>query len=144
MANGAGMREILLHGGADEAFDRSVLFAKRMAESFGARLHVLYTVEVPLSAGWTAEMSAERLPEVHDAMATEAQERLSRLIPIEDQDRLGVIFVIRTGPASEELVRYTTDSNIDLAIVQVRGGQDDTSLAHALLERGRCAVLVLR
>ena len=144
MANGAGMREILRHGGSDEAFDRSVLFAKRMAESFGARLHVLYTVEDPLSAGWTAEMSAERLPEVHDAMATEAQERLSRLIPIEDQERLGVIFVIRTGPASEELVRYTTDSNIDLAIVQVRGGKDDTSLAHALLEHGRCAVLVLR
>ena len=138
------MRDVLVHGGPDESFDRAVLFGRRMAELYGARLHVLYTVEVPLSAGWTAEMSAERLPEVHDAMATEAQERLSRLIPIEDQDRLGVIFVIRTGPASEELVRYTTDSNIDLAIVQVRGGQDDTSLAHALLERGRCAVLVLR
>ncbi len=144
MANGGGMREILLHGGLDEAFDRSVSFARRMAESFGARLHVLYTVEDPLSAGWTAEMSAERLPEVHDAIATEAQERLSRLIPIEDQERLGVIFVLRTGPASEELVRYTTEANIDLAIVQVRGGSDDTSHAHALLEDGRCAVLVLR
>src|SRR5687767_13216767 len=108
MANGGGMRKILLHGGLDEAFDRSVLFARRMAESFGARLHVLYTVEDPLSAGWTAEVSPERLPEVHDAMATEAQERLARLIPIEDQERLGVEFVIRTGPAEEELVRYTT------------------------------------
>jgi nucleotide-binding universal stress UspA family protein len=144
MANGAGMREILLHGGADEAFDRSVLFARRMAESFGARLHVLYTVEEPLSAGWTAEMSAERLPAVHEAMAAEAQERLARLIPVEDQERLGIEFVLRTGPAEEELVRYTAERNIDLAIVQVRGGSDDTSLAHALLEHGRCAVLVLR
>ena len=138
------MRHILLHGGADEAFDRSVVFARRMAESFGASLHVLYTVEEPLSAGWTAEMSAERLPEVHEAMATEAEERLARLIPVEDQERLGVEFVLRTGPAAEELVRYTTEANIDLAIVQVRGGTDDTGLAHALLERGRCAVLVLR
>ena len=144
MANGGGMQEILLHGGLDEAFDRSVLFARRMAESFGARLHVLYTVEDPLSAGWTAEMSPERLPELHDAIATEAQERLSRLIPVEDQERLGVVFVLRTGPASEELVRYTTEENIDLAIVQVRGGSDDTTHAHALLEHGRCAVLVLR
>ena len=56
----------------------------------------------------------------------------------------GVEFVLRTGPAAEELVRYTTEANIDLAIVQVRGGTDDTGLAHALLERGRCAVLVLR
>jgi hypothetical protein len=144
MANGGGMREILLHGGLDDTFDRSVLFARRMAESFGARLHVLYTVEDPLSAGWTAEMSAERLPEVHDAMATEAQERLARLIPIEDQERLGVEFVLRTGPAEKEVVQYTTERAIDLAIVQVRGGSGDTGLAHALLEHGRCAVLVLR
>ena len=69
------MREILLHGAPDEAFDRSVVFARRMAESFGARLHVLYTIEDPLSAGWTAEMSADRLPEVHEAMETEARAR---------------------------------------------------------------------
>jgi hypothetical protein len=143
MAAGS-MRELLLHGGLDEAFDRSVVFARRMAESFGARLHVLYTVEDPLSAGWTAEVGAERLPEVHEAIATEAQERLSRLIPIEDQQRLGVEFVLRTGPAAQELVRYTTERNIDLAIVQVREGSDDTALAQALLEKGRCAVLVLR
>jgi hypothetical protein len=138
------MREILLHGSPDEAFDRSVLFARRMAESFGARLHVLYTVEEPLSAGWTAEISADRLPEVHEAMETEARERLSRLISLDDQERLGIQFALRTGPAAEELVRYTVDHDIDLAIVQARAGDRDTGHAHALLERGRCAVLVLR
>jgi hypothetical protein len=105
---------------------------------------VLYTVEDPLSAGWTAEVSAERLPEVHEAMAAEAEERLARLIPLADQERLGVEFALRTGPADQELVRYTTEREIDLAIVQVRGGRDDTGHAHALLEHGRCAVLVLR
>ena len=138
------MREILVHGGPDETFDRAVMFARRMAESFGARLHVLYTVAEPLSAGWTAEMSADRLPELHDAIATEAQERLAALIPIEDQERLGVQFVVRTGPAAEELVRYTTEEKVDLAIVQLRGGDDDSGPAHALLEHGRCAVLILR
>src|SRR5262245_36323047 len=89
------MREILVHGGPDEVFDRSVLFARRMAELYGARLHVVYTVEEPLSAGWTAEVSAGRLPQVHEAMMTEAQERLASLIPVEDQERLGVEFVLR-------------------------------------------------
>ena len=140
----SGMREILVHGGSDEAFDRSVLVARRMAELYGARLHVLYTVEEPLSAGWTAEVSPERLPEVHDAIATEAQERLAGLIPLEDQERLGVEFVLRTGPAADELVRYTTEQKVDLAIVQLRGGDAQTAPAHALLEHGRCAVLVLR
>ena len=138
------MRNILLHGGPDEAFDRSVLFARRMAESFGARLHVLYTIEDPLSAGWTAEVSADRLPELQQAMEAEAREQLARLIPLEDQERLGVEIALRTGPAAEELVRYTVDNQVDLAIVQARTGDPDMQHAHALLERGRCAVLVLR
>jgi hypothetical protein len=138
------MREILVHGGPDEAFDRSVVFARRMAESFGARLHVLYIIEDPLSAGWTAEMSADRLPEVHEAMETEARERLARLIPHDDQERLGVLVALRMGPAAEELVRYTTEHAVDLAIVQARPGDRDMDHAHALLEGGRCAVLVLR
>ena len=138
------MREILLHGGPNEAFDQSVVFARRMAESFGARLHVLYTVEDPLSAGWTAEMSAERLPEVHQAMEVEARERLARLIPLEEQERLNIQFALRTGPVEEELVRYTIEHDVDLAILQTNPGDRDTSHAQALLERGRCAVLVLR
>lgn len=140
----SGVRQILVHGSPDEAFDRSVTFGRRMAESFGARLHVLYTVEDPLSAGWTAEVSAARLPEVHEAMESEARARLARLIPVEDQERLGVEVALRTGPAADELVRYTEEHDVDLAIVQASAGDRDTGYAHALLERGRCAVLVLR
>ena len=101
------MREVLLHGSPNEAFDRSVVFARQLAESFGARLHVIYAVEDPLAAGWTAEVSPERLPELHQAMEDEARERLARSISLEDQERLGVQLVIRTGPEAREVVRYT-------------------------------------
>jgi hypothetical protein len=139
------MQEVLLHGGPDESFDSAVVLARRLAETFGARLHIVYTVADPLSAGWTAEMSAERMPEVHQAMEGEARERLSRLIPPEDQERLGVQIALRTGPATEELVRYTTEHSIDLAIVQARSDKDPgAELARALLADGQCAVLVLR
>jgi hypothetical protein len=140
----ATMREVLLHGGPDEAFDRSIVFARKLAESFGARLHILYTVEDPLASGWTAEISAERLPEVHQAIEDEARERLVRSISLEDQERLGVQLVIRTGIDEEELVLYTEEHPIDLAIVHAPAGNRHTTLAHALLERGRCALLVLR
>jgi hypothetical protein len=142
--NGATMREVLLHGGADETFDRSVVFARQLAESFGARLHIVYTLPDPLSAGWTAEVSPERLPEVHQAIEDEARERLARSIPLEDQERLGVQLVLSTGPQEEEVVRYAEEHPIDLAIVHVAAGDRHAGLAHALIERGRCAVLVLR
>jgi hypothetical protein len=138
------MREVLVHGGRDDAFDRSVTFARQLAESFGARLHVVYTIEDPLAAGWTAEVSAERLPEVHQAIEDEARQRLDRVIPLEDQERLGVQLVIRKGPKEAEVVAYTEEHPIDLAIVRVPAGDRRTDLANALIERGRCAVLVLR
>ena len=139
------MREVLLHGGVDEAFDRSVAFARRLAESFGARLHVLYTVSDPLSAGWTAEMSPDRMPEIHQAMETEARERLSAHIPLEEQERLGVQIALGTGPADEEIVRYTQEHSIDLAIVQASAGDAAAAdLARALLDGSRSALLVLR
>lgn len=143
MRDAVTMREVLLHGGRDEAFDRSIAFARRLADSFGARLHIVYTLEDPLAAGWTAEVSAERLPEVHQAIENEARERLSRIMPLDEQERLGVQLAIRTGPAEEEVVRYAEEHPIDLAIVQTRPG-GEPGLAHALIARGRCAVLVLR
>ncbi len=145
MVTGGVMREILLHGSSEEAFDRSVVFARRLAESFKARLHVVYTVEDPLSAGWTAEVSADKLPALHQAMEEEARERLARVVPLEDQDRLGVEIDLRTGPAPEELVRYTTEHPIDLAIVMATVSDGvGMDAARALLDHGKCAVLVLR
>jgi nucleotide-binding universal stress UspA family protein len=139
------MHDVLLHGGMDESFDRSVTFARRLAESFGAKLHIVYTVEDPLSAGWTSEMSAERLPELHQAIEDEARERLARVIPLDDQERLGVELVLRTGPAARELVNFTREHPMDLAIVQARADDADSAeTARALLDDGRCAVLVLR
>src|SRR5262245_17641779 len=138
------MREVLLHGGANEAFDRSVDFAKRLAESFGARLHVLYTVGEPLSAGWTAEVTPDKLPEIHQAIEEEARERLAQIIPTDEQERLGVEIVIATGSAEEEIVRYAELSAIDLAIIRApHGDEDGAALAAAIIDRGRCALLVL-
>lgn len=137
------MQQILLHGSADDHFDSSVTLARRLAESFGARLHIVYTVPDPLSAGWTSEVSAERLPEVHEAMEVEARERLERIIPAEEQEQLGIQLALRTGHPAEELVKYTAEHRIDLAVVQARD-DEGADLARALLEHGRCAILVLR
>jgi nucleotide-binding universal stress UspA family protein len=137
------MRHVLLHGGSDEAFDRSASFARRLAESFGARLHVVYTVDQPLGAGAIiSEMNPEQLPELHQAVEAEARERLARLIPAEDQDRLGVELVILFGPGPDELVRYTKTHSIDLAIV--KASSDGSGAAEALLQNADCSVLVLR
>jgi nucleotide-binding universal stress UspA family protein len=137
------VKEILLHGSTDEAFDPSIGYVLQIAEAFHARLHVVYTVEDPLSAGWTAEVSAARLPEVHQAMEAEVRQRLGRVISLDHQERLGVKVVLRTGPAAKEIVSYVKEYPIDLAVVQAGPGAA-SDLAHALIDHARCAVLVLR
>ena len=139
------MREILLHGrpGADKAFDRSIAFARRLAESFGAKLHVVYTVDD--ASGWTEEIRPEQLPVVHEAIEQEAREHLQRIISDDEQTRLSVEIALRTGPSARELAAYTEERNIDLAILQVPAGDARAGdLARSLIEHGRCAVLVLR
>jgi nucleotide-binding universal stress UspA family protein len=131
------MRRLLLHGSNHESFDRSVSFAGRLARAFNADLHVVYVIAEPLNAGWTAEMPTSRLPELHAAMEEEARERLSRLLPAELQERITI--AIRTGDTADELVRYTEENTVDLAIVH---GSDEHSRAFA--ENGRCSVLILR
>ena len=131
-----GIRRVLLHGSSDESFDESARFAGRLVEKFGAELHVVYVIDQPLAAGWTAEMAAENLPELHQAMEAEARERLAHVLPA-GQDN--VMIAIRTGDAADELTRYTSEHMIDLAIVQAADGH-----AHALLDHGRCSLLVLR
>ena len=41
MVTGGRMREIMLHGGADEAFDPTALVAKHQAELYGERLKII-------------------------------------------------------------------------------------------------------
>jgi hypothetical protein len=137
------MKEILLHGGHDEAYDRSVLFAARLADSFSARLHVVYTVEDPV--GWVEEIKPEQLPAVHQAIEQEARDRLAGLLPIEEQERLQVNLVLRMGPADRELAAFTEETNVDLAILQAPlSNPRSVEIGRALIDHGRCAVLVLR
>jgi hypothetical protein len=98
-----------------------------------------------LSAGWTAELSADRLPEIHQAMEAEARQWIERTISAEDQERLGIEIALCTGPAAAELVRYANEHAVDLAIVVAPVSHEgDMETARALLDDGRCAVLVLR
>lgn len=131
------MRRVLLHGSSEESFDQSVQVARQLVDAFGAELHVVYTVEEPLSAGWTAETTPDRLPELHQAIEREARERLSAVF---GTDRAAAIVIaIRTGDPGVELARYTAENAVDLAIVR-----DDDAHARALLDHGHCSVLLLR
>ena len=132
-----GVKRVLLHGSQEAWFSGAVRFAQRLTEGFGAELHVVYTIEEPLSAGWTAEMSPVRLPELHRAMEEEARNRLAAVVPPDHPS--DTVVAIRMGPPGDELIRYTAENAIDLAIVQAA---DEG--ARPFVDRAPCSVLLLR
>ena len=67
----------------------------------------------------------------------EARNRLAAVLPPEQQG--SVVLAIRTDDPGDELVRYTTENGIDLAIVQA-----GDAAGRALVERGKTSVLLLR
>lgn len=131
-----GLRRMMLHGTTEDTFDDALRFAGRLAAGSDTELHIVYTVGAPLSAGWTSEMAAARLPELHQAMDEEARVRIARVLPEVAQT---ATIVIGTDDPAVELVRYSVQHAIDLAIVSGHDGP-----ARALLDDGRCSVLVLR
>jgi hypothetical protein len=85
------------------------------------------------------------LPAVHGAIEQEARERLTALLPIEKQEKLNINLVLRMGPADRELVTFTEEQNVDLAILQAPlSNPRSVDIGRALIDHGRCAVLVLR
>ena len=135
----------LLHGGNDEAFDSSVVFARHLAESFGARLHVLYTAGRSAVGG--LDRGSQRGADAGSAPGDgrRSPRAAGALIPKTNRNGSASPLALRTGPAAEELVRYTTEHNIDLAIVQARAGRHSGAIRAGAARRcGRCAVLVLR
>ena len=60
-------------------------------------------------------------------------------VALPPEQQASVIVAIRTDPPEDELVRYTAEHEIDLAIVHA--GDEP---ARALIDRGRASVLLLR
>ena len=118
MVTGGGMREILLHGGADETFDRSVVVraaACRVVRCAAARgVHDRRSAVRGLDGGNERGAAAGTAPGDGGRSARAA----GPPDPGEDQERLGVEIVLRTGPAADEVVLLHDEHAIDLAIVQ--------------------------
>jgi nucleotide-binding universal stress UspA family protein len=146
--NRRAVRNILLHLDTTDVSEEAARHARVLAQAFDATVHVLHIPGEPLSASWTSEVDAARLPEVHEAMAAEARERLAGIFSQADQERARLTLAIETGAAAEALIRYAEAHAIDLVVIGSRGyageggGLDD--IAREVVERVRASVFLVR
>jgi nucleotide-binding universal stress UspA family protein len=114
-----------------EASDEALVYARQLARTFGAELHVMHVTE-----------NLFFRPMANNPMAIEAgvARRLEERITPEDRRSLHAVAVLRTSDEpAEEIVRYAEHERIDLIVMGTHGR---VRVAHLLM--GSVAEKVVR
>lgn len=132
------MTHVLLHIGSTLPNAADVNAVHALADGLGATLHVIFTQDDPLNAGWQAEVDAAGLPDVHQAMEEEARQKLR---PIFGADAELPTIQIRTGDPVRAIAEYAAEAKVDLIVIGL-AGEEAKELAPALLDAAPCSLLV--
>jgi nucleotide-binding universal stress UspA family protein len=123
-----------------ETSDAALDFARTIAETFGASLHLLHVFEDPFVTGpFAVETYAPAPPATRAAMLDDAARRLAHRLPPADKGHFNGTTEIVTGISAPAIVEYAREHDIDLIVIGTHGR---TGMAHLLL--GSVAERVVR
>jgi len=142
------IKNILIPVDFSNASKRALRYARELADTFEATLHVLHVVEHPYLPGGYMEFYAPPA-QFFDQVEQESHEQLEALLTPEDRARYGAVLVSRTGVAALEILDYVrSGGNIDLIVMAThgRGGVARLmmgSVAEQIVRGAPCPVLTL-
>jgi nucleotide-binding universal stress UspA family protein len=128
---------------------RALDYGRHFARQFGARLHVLHTVESVMIPGG-AEVPVAAVEQVEKGLDSVARRHMDEAITADDRASIAVITVVRTaGSAAKDIVEYAKSEDIDLIVMGTHGrGILQHLLMGSVAERvvrwGPCPVLTVR
>ena len=129
--------------------ERALEYGRHFARQFGARLHVLHTVESVMVAGG-AEVPVAAVEQVEKSLDTAARRQLDTAITADDRSSFSVVPVVRmAGAAATDIVEYARQESIDLIVMGTHGrGALKHLLMGSVAERvvrwAPCPVLTVR
>ena len=120
--------------------DAALDYARGLAATFGAALHVLHVMEAPFTAGplGTGGALAEA-PVLYTELFARARGALARRVSAADRTRLNATTEIVAGRSANCIVEYAIDRHVDLIVMGTHGR---TGMAHLLM--GSVAEKVVR
>jgi nucleotide-binding universal stress UspA family protein len=135
------LKNVLVAVDFDDTSARALTYARTIARTFSARLHVLHVME-----------NLFLRPMANDPHAIEAgiTRRLLETLTDEDRTALAAVPVIRKGDApAEEIIDYARDHAIDLIVMGTHGRPGVAhllmgSVAERVVRGAPCPVLTLR
>jgi nucleotide-binding universal stress UspA family protein len=134
------IRRILVPTDFSAPSDAALDFAKTIATTFGASLHLLHVFEDPFVTGaFAAEAYAPMPPATRAALLADARARLKHRLTQDEQARFDASAELVTGVSAMAIVEYARDHEIDLIVMGTHGR---TGMAHLLI--GSVAERVVR
>ena len=120
--------------------DAALDFAKMIAETLGASLHLLHVFEDPFVTGaFAAEAYAPMPPATRAALIEDANARLAHRLTPDERLHFRATSEIITGVSAPTIVEYARDNYADLIVMWTHGR---TGMAHLLI--GSVAERVVR
>lgn len=106
-------------------------YARDIADTFGASLHLIHVLENPYVAGGYMEMYAPPPADYLDSLDESARGRLEEQLTPEEKAKYSAVFLTRMGAPAREILDYlSANAEIDLVVMATAG-------------RGRVARLVM-
>ena len=135
------LKNVLVAIDFDEASDAALAYARTLARTFGARLHVLHVMGNPF-----LRPTANDPRDIESGIARTMADRLTD----EERHTLRAVSVLRKSETpADEVVKYAEDEAIDLIVIGTHGRSGVAhllmgSVAEKVVRSAPCPVLTVR
>ena len=143
------LRDILVPVDFEPTSYHALAYARDLARTFGARLHVLYVLEDAFALPAGTEGSLSAFPRLEREAEDDARGRLNAVLTDDDR-KAGATTVVRlgAGPASS-IVSYAAEIGVDVIVMGTHGRRGTAlgtigSVAEQVVRTASCPVLTLR
>ena len=143
------LRDVLVPVDFESTSVHALAYARDLARTFGATLHVLHVLEDAFALAAGTEGSLSAFPRLEREAEDDARRRLQDLLTDEDR-KAGAMTAVRLGtsPASS-IVAYATEIQADVIVMGTHGRSGTAigtigSVAEQVVRSASCPVLTLR
>lgn len=144
-----GLKRVLVPTDFSQTSSAALQYGVELAATFGASLHVLHVITEPLHATWACYAPGASFLGVVERFKSDAREHLEFLVPAEDVAAGRVVLATAWGDATDQILKYASEHDVDLIVCGTHGrqGWDHIALgsvAETVVRRAPCPVLTVR
>lgn len=144
------VQNILVGTDFSQASRAALDYARALARTFRARLHILHVVEPALAGTFDIDGRLTPLPELQFALENSERERLEHMISEDDRVSLRAVTAVRTlDTPAHAIIEYASTHHIDMIVVGTHGRRGVAylvvgSVAEQVVRSAHCPVVTIR